>query len=104
MSTINYAVTVLKVQHVVVCGHYCCGGVKASMEATDLGILNPWLRNIRDVYRLHRRELNAIEDKVCTGNNTGCVCICVCMCICIHILCVYVCRHSRTRVTTGSSS
>jgi carbonic anhydrase len=62
MSVINYAVAHLKVNHVVVCGHYNCGGVKAAMEQSDLGILNPWLRNIRDVYRLHRRELNAIED------------------------------------------
>ena len=47
----------------VVCGHYFCGGVKAAMEAKDLGILNPWLRNIRDVYRLHKKELNAIADE-----------------------------------------
>ena len=56
MSVINYAVSHLKVNHVVVCGHYNCGGVKAAMEQTDLGILNPWLRNIRDVYRMHRKE------------------------------------------------
>lgn len=62
MSVINYAINVLKVNHIVVCGHYNCGGVKAAMEAADLGILNPWLRNIRDVYRLHRQELNSIED------------------------------------------
>ncbi len=62
MSVINYAVRHLKVRHVVVCGHYNCGGVKAAMVPADLGILNPWLRNIRDVYRLHRLELNAIED------------------------------------------
>ncbi|MFA6059974.1 MAG: carbonic anhydrase [Taibaiella sp.] len=62
MSVINYAVRHLKVNHVVVCGHYQCGGVKAAMQSADLGILNPWLRNIRDVYRLHRDELNAIED------------------------------------------
>jgi carbonic anhydrase len=62
LSVINYAVQHLKVNHVVVCGHYNCGGVKAAMEQSDLGILNPWLKNIRDVYRLHRRELNAIED------------------------------------------
>lgn len=62
MSVINYAVSHLKVNHVVVCGHYNCGGVKAAMEQSDLGILNPWLRNIRDVYRLHRKELNAIEE------------------------------------------
>ncbi len=60
MSVINYAVRYLKVQHVVVCGHYFCGGVKAAMQQTDMGLLNPWLRNIRDVYRLHLDELNAI--------------------------------------------
>ena len=53
MSVIEYAVVHLKVNHVVVCGHYSCGGVKAAMQSADLGILNPWLRNIRDVYRLH---------------------------------------------------
>lgn len=64
LSVINYAVQHLKVNHVVVCGHYNCGGVKAAMEQSDLGIMNPWLKNIRDVYRLHRRELNSIEDPV----------------------------------------
>lgn len=63
MSVIHYAVDVLKVQHVVVCGHTNCGGVQAAMQHTDLGILNPWLRNIRDVYRLHRKELDAIADE-----------------------------------------
>ena len=63
MSVINYAVTQLKVKHVVICGHYNCGGVKAAMQAEDMGILNPWLRNIRDVYRLHKDELNAITDE-----------------------------------------
>tara|TARA_B110000211_G_scaffold233430_1_gene299658 strand:- start:3283 stop:3909 length:627 start_codon:yes stop_codon:yes gene_type:complete len=63
MSVIDYAVQHLKVKHVVVCGHYYCGGVKAAMESTDLGILNPWLRNIRDVYRMHQDELNAIKDE-----------------------------------------
>ncbi len=63
MSVINYAVQHLKVKHVVVCGHYYCGGVKAAMQSADLGILNPWLRNIRDVYRIHKDELNAIEDE-----------------------------------------
>ena len=63
MSVIDYAVVYLKVNHIVVCGHYHCGGVKAAMQSADLGILNPWLRNIRDVYRTHRNELNAIEDE-----------------------------------------
>lgn len=63
MSVINYAVNILKVNHVVICGHYNCGGVKAAMTPQDLGILNPWLRNIRDVYRIHKDELNAIENE-----------------------------------------
>lgn len=63
MSVVNYAVNHLKVNHVVVCGHYACGGVKAAMQSADLGILNPWLRNIRDVYRIHHDELNAIMDE-----------------------------------------
>ena len=63
MSVINYAVSYLKVKHVVVCGHYYCNGVKAAMKSEDMGILNPWLRNIRDVYRLHRQELDAIADE-----------------------------------------
>ncbi|WP_047548638.1 carbonic anhydrase [Psychroserpens sp. Hel_I_66] len=63
MSVVNYAVDHLKVKHVVVCGHYACGGVKAAMQSADLGILNPWLRNIRDVYRIHRDELNLITDE-----------------------------------------
>src|SRR5690606_26947194 len=53
MSVVNYAIDHLKVKHVIVCGHYACGGVKAAMQSADLGILNPWLRNIRDVYRIH---------------------------------------------------
>jgi len=63
MTVLNYSVRHLKVNHIVVCGHYNCGGVKAAMQPADMGILNPWLRNIRDVYRTHRDELNAIEDE-----------------------------------------
>lgn len=63
MSVLNYAVRHLKVNHIVVCGHYFCGGVKAAMQPQDLGILNPWLRNIRDVYRIHKTELNAISNE-----------------------------------------
>ena len=63
MSVVEYAVVHLKVNHVVVCGHYACGGVKAAMQSADLGILNSWLRNIRDVYRIHKEELNTITDE-----------------------------------------
>ncbi len=62
MSVINYAVRHLHVKHIIICGHYNCGGVKAAMLPADMGILNPWLRNIRDVYRLHEAELDAIAD------------------------------------------
>lgn len=61
-SVIDYAVNHLKVEHIVVCGHYNCGGVKSAMGDEDLGVLNPWLGNIRDVYRLHYEELNNIEN------------------------------------------
>ena len=63
MAVIEYAVKYLKVKHIVVCGHYNCGGVKAAMTPQDMGILNPWLRNIRDVYRLHFDELDGIQDE-----------------------------------------
>lgn len=62
-SAIQYAVQHLKVKHIIVCGHYGCGGVRAAMTPEDLGILNPWLRNIRDVYRIHQLELDAIADE-----------------------------------------
>ena len=62
LSVINYAVEYLNVKYIIVCGHYNCGGIKAAMEPKDLGILNPWLRNIRDVYRLHEKELDTISD------------------------------------------
>ncbi|KAA5827585.1 carbonic anhydrase [Algibacter amylolyticus] len=63
MSVVEYAVSHLKVNHVVVCGHYGCGGVKAAMQSADLGVLNGWLRNIRDVYRIHKVELSSITDE-----------------------------------------
>ncbi|MBS1643975.1 MAG: carbonic anhydrase [Bacteroidetes bacterium] len=63
MSVILYAVKILHVKHIVVCGHYNCGGVKAAMVPQDMGLLNHWLRNIRDVYRLHEKELDAINDE-----------------------------------------
>ena len=64
LSVLDYAVNHLKVQHVIVCGHYGCGGVKASMTKQDFkAVLNMWLRNIKDVYRLHRNELDSIKDQ-----------------------------------------
>lgn len=62
-SVIQYAVEHLGVKHVVVCGHYGCGGVQAAMQSADLGGLNGWLREIRDVYRLHREELAKIDNE-----------------------------------------
>lgn len=61
-SVIAYAVDILHVKHIVVCGHYGCGGIHAAMQQQDFGILNGWLREVRDVYRLHEDELDAIED------------------------------------------
>src|SRR3954467_7899901 len=63
MSVIEYAVKYLNVKHIIVCGHYNCGGVKAAMQPKDFGILNPWLRTIRDVYRMHHDELDTIADE-----------------------------------------
>lgn len=63
MAVINFAVKHLNVKHIIVCGHYDCGGVKAAMIPKDMGILNPWLRSIRDVYRMHAAELDAIQDE-----------------------------------------
>jgi carbonic anhydrase len=63
LSVLQYAVEVLEVKHIIVCGHYGCGGVKAAMGHHSLGIINKWLRNIKDVYRIHQDELEAIEDE-----------------------------------------
>ena len=62
-AVIQYAVEYLKVKHIIVCGHYGCGGIQAAMTSQDMGELNAWLRNIRDVYRLHQDELDAIADE-----------------------------------------
>ena len=62
LSVLQYAVEVLKVKHVIVCGHYGCGGVKAAMTHQSLGIINKWLRNIKDVYRMHQDEVNFLPN------------------------------------------
>jgi carbonic anhydrase len=63
LSVLDFAVSHLKVKHVIVCGHYGCGGIKAAMENRDYRpVLNMWLRNIKDVYHMYTDELNAIED------------------------------------------
>jgi len=61
LSVLEYAVVYLKVKHIIVCGHYGCGGVRAAMENHSLGIINKWLRNIKDVYRTHRAERDACK-------------------------------------------
>lgn len=63
LSVLQYAVEVLQVKNVIVCGHYGCGGVKAAMTNKDYGLINKWLRNIKDVYRLHEHELDSITDE-----------------------------------------
>lgn len=63
LSVIQYAVEVLGVKHIIVCGHYGCGGVKASMEDTEHGLIDNWLRHIKDVQRFHADELESIEDE-----------------------------------------
>jgi carbonic anhydrase len=63
LSVLQYAVEVLKVKHVIVCGHYGCGGVKAAMSNHNMGIINKWLRNIKDVHRFHREEIDEIKDE-----------------------------------------
>lgn len=63
LSVLDYAVNVLKVKHVIVCGHYGCGGIKAAMGNQSVGIIDNWIRHIKDEYRLHDRYLNSIEDE-----------------------------------------
>lgn len=63
LSVLSYAVEHLKVRHVIVCGHYNCGGVKAAMSPKSLGMLNNWVRNIKDVYSIHKKELDLIPSQ-----------------------------------------
>ncbi len=63
LSVLDYAVNALKVKHVIVCGHYGCGGVKAAMGNSSIGIIDNWIRHIKDVYRFHQQELDAIESE-----------------------------------------
>lgn len=63
LSVLDYAVNVLKVKHVVVCGHYGCGGVQAAMTNRHFGLIDNWIRHIKDVYRFHASELNVIRDE-----------------------------------------
>jgi len=63
LSVLQYGVEVLQVRHIIVCGHYGCGGVKAAIIPQDLGLIENWLRNIRDVYRIHAEELSTYSDE-----------------------------------------
>ena len=63
LSVLDYAVNALKVKHVIVCGHYGCGGVKAAMGNSSIGVIDNWIRHIKDVYRFHQSELDAIENE-----------------------------------------
>lgn len=62
LSVLDYAVSILNVQHVIVCGHYGCGGIKAAMSNQQFGLIDNWIRHIKDVYRFHQKELDDIHD------------------------------------------
>ncbi|WP_296685295.1 carbonate dehydratase [Flavobacterium sp.] len=63
LSVLDYAVNVLKVKHIIVCGHYGCGGVQAAMNNQSIGIIDNWIRHIKDIYRLHKTYLDGIENE-----------------------------------------
>jgi carbonic anhydrase len=62
LSVVQYAVDVLKVKHIIVCGHYDCGGITAALEAIDHGLIDNWLGHIKDVYRYHKAQIDAVQD------------------------------------------
>ncbi len=68
LSVLQYSVEVLKVKHIIVCGHYGCGGVKAAMTQQSFGIINKWLRNIKDVYRIHKEEVDSAPNETAKVN------------------------------------
>ena len=68
LSVLDYAVQVLKVKHVIVCGHYGCGGIRAALSNQQFGLIDNWLRNIKDVYRLHQKELDALKNETLREN------------------------------------
>jgi carbonic anhydrase len=68
LSVIQFAVEVLKIKHIIVCGHYGCGGIKAAVENKDHGLIDNWLQHIRDIYRFHKIELDALENDVAKYN------------------------------------
>jgi carbonic anhydrase len=68
LSVLDYAVNALKVSHIIVCGHYKCGGVQAAMHGRSIGLIDNWIRNIKDVYRFHKEELNGIPDEEARWN------------------------------------
>lgn len=68
LSVLDYAVNVLKVKHVIVCGHYGCGGVKAAMGNQSIGLIDNWIRHIKDVYGRHKQYLNSIMDETSRFN------------------------------------
>jgi carbonic anhydrase len=63
LSVLDYAVNVLKVKHIIVCGHYGCGGIKAAMGNDSIGLIDNWIRHIKDVYRIHKNELDIIKNE-----------------------------------------